>query len=221
MMTIEVENKLSEIENIVKNRFPNQTCYFRGEPKFYETISASLHRHRQIILPWYRGENSDMKFKKGGIKFYEPQSVSVSLHPNRFVYHEVENTVFEMDIRNPKSLYELTMIAGSFIIEQTGNPLNNEAALGVLQHLGYPTPYIDFTKNYLVSLFFACNKLPGEDGRIIILGDDGSYKFHDMTQAVFSIAKKRANAQESVMLQKLELKKAEDNYEVCPIPRLS
>ena len=44
MMTIEVENKLSEIKNIVKDRFPNQPCYFRGEPKFYETISASLRR---------------------------------------------------------------------------------------------------------------------------------------------------------------------------------
>ena len=50
MMNIEVENKLIEIKNIVKDRLRNQTCYFRGEPKFYENISASLHRHREIIF---------------------------------------------------------------------------------------------------------------------------------------------------------------------------
>ena len=112
----------------------------------------------------------------------------------------------------------MAMVAGNFIEGQTKNLLGKETNLGILQHLGYPTPYIDFTKDYLVSLFFACNKLPNEDSRIIILGNSGSYKFHDMTQAEFSIAKKRAIAQKSVMLEKLELKKIEDNYIEYRIP---
>ena len=87
-----------------------------------------------------------MKFKmEGGIKFDEPQRVTLSLNRNSFAYIEVNNLVFEVDIRNPESLYEMTMVAGSFILEQTGNSPNNATTLGILQHLGYPTPYIDFT----------------------------------------------------------------------------
>ena len=214
-MTIEVKNKLSEIESIVKDKFPYQSCYFRGEPRFYETISAGLHRHRHINLPFYYRENSSMKSKNPrGINLGHPQQIPVSLDHNPLLM----NTKLELDILKPESLYDLAMIAGSFIIKRTGNTSNKESALGILQHLGYPTPYLDFTKNYLVSLYFACEGLPNEDGRVIILGDSSSYKIHDMTQAELPVAKERAIAQESVMLEKLELKKAEDNYVECCIP---
>ena len=214
-MTIEVKNKLLEIESIVKDKFPNQSCHFRGEKRYYETISAGLHRHRQINLPFYHGENSSMQSKNPrGINLGHPQQIPVSLDNNPLLM----NTKLEFDIRNPESLYDLAMIAGNYIIKRTGNTLNKESALGILQHLGYPTPYLDFTKNYLVSLYFACKGSPNEDGRVIILGDDGTYKIHDMTQAELPVAKERALVQESVMLEKLELKKAEDNYVECCIP---
>ncbi|MDE0011933.1 MAG: FRG domain-containing protein [Candidatus Poribacteria bacterium] len=219
MMNIEVEDKLVEIENIVKDRFLNQTCYFRGEPKFYEIISASLHRNRKIMLPWYKGENPGMTARMvDGIKFDVPQRVTVLCERNPFIYHETRNFGFEIDIQNPESLYEMATIAGSFIKEDTKDLSDKEVDLGILQHLGYPTPYLDFTKCCLVSLFFACNGLPDEDGRIIILGDNGNYKFHDMTEEKFSVAKERAVAQKSVMLEKLELRKTEDNYIEYSIP---
>ena len=120
MMSIEVKNKLSEIESIVQNRFPNQTCYFRGEPKSYETISASLRRNRKIMLPWYKEENPGMKTKTvGGIKFDVPTRVKVLYNPNPFIYHETTNFGFKVDIQNPDTLYEMAMIAGSFVKEQT------------------------------------------------------------------------------------------------------
>ena len=148
-----------------------------------------------------------------GIALDYPQRIPVL--PS-FPSPKVMNIELKINIQNPKRLYDLTMIAGSFITERTGGSLNKETTLGILQHLGYPTPYIDFTKDYLVSLFFACNGLPDEDGRIIILGSSSGYKFHDMTRSEFPIAKERAIAQKSVMLEKLELKKTEDNYEECP-----
>ena len=219
MMTIEVENKLLEIKDLIKDKFPDQLCYFRGEPKFYETISASLRRDRKMVLPCYEGENPGMHVRiLDGIKFDVPQRVSLLFPYNDFVYCRVRNLIFEVDIRNPETLYEMSMVAGHFIEGQTKNFLGKETNLGILQHLGYPTPYIDFTKDYLVSLFFACNKLPNEDGRIIMLGNNDSYKFHDMTQAKFLVAKERAIAQKSVMLEKLELKKTEDNYAEYRIP---
>ena len=219
MTSIEVENKLSEIKNIVKDRFPNQTCYFRGEPKYYESISASLRRNRKIILPCYEGENPSMKVRVlESIKFDVPQRVTLSFPPNDFKYCRVRNLIFKVDIQSPETLYEMAMVAGSFIEGETKNLLSKETNLGILQHLGYPTPYIDFTTDYLVSLFFACKDLHDENGRIIVLGNNGNYKFHDMLQAEFSVAKERAIAQKSVMLEKLELKQEEDNYVECCIP---
>ena len=219
MISPKVEKVLSEIEILLKQKFPNQTCYFRGEPKFYETISASLRRNRTIVLPCYEDENPAMHVRiLDSIKFDVPQRVPLSFHQNNFVYCTVRNIIFEVDIHNPNTLYEMTMVAGSFIEGQTKNLLSKETNLGILQHLGYPTPYLDFTKDYLVSLFFACNDLPDEDGRIIMLGNDGNYKFHDMVRAEFPVAKERAVAQKSVMLEKLELKKIEDNYIEYRIP---
>lgn len=218
-MNVDVKNKLSDIDNIVKDSFQNQTCYFRGEPDTYESVSSSLRRNRKIVLPWYEGEHPEMKVRViDSIKFDQPQRVSLSFSRNRFKYTKVKNLTFEVDIQNPDTLYEMAMIAGSFIEEQTKNVLSKETNLGILQHLGYPTPFLDFTKDVLVSLFFACNKLPDKDGRIIILGDNGTYKFKDMTKSEFPIAKKRAIAQKSVMLQKLELKETDDNYKECSIP---
>ena len=218
-MNFEVKKKLLDIKSTAKDNFPNARCYFRGEPRFYETISASLRRNRRIILPWYEGEIPSMNFKmEGGIKFDEPQRVSISRERNRFIYYKVQNIVFEVNIRNPESLYEIAMVAGSFIEKQTENSSDKEIDLGILQHLGYPTPYLDFTKDYLVALFFACNKLPDEDGRVIILGNNDNYEIKDMTQAEFSVAKERAVAQKSVMLKKLELTRAEDDYKECRIP---
>lgn len=38
-----------------------------------------------------------------------------------------------------------------------------------LQHYGGKTNLIDFTTDYLVALFFACDGLPDEDGRVVLL----------------------------------------------------
>ena len=44
--------------------------------------------------------------------------------------------------------------------------------LSQLQHFGHPTNMIDFTKDFLIAVFFACNGEPEEDGRIIIMDVD-------------------------------------------------
>ena len=42
-----------------------------------------------------------------------------------------------------------------------------------LRHYGYPTNLIDFTTDYLISLFFACDGEPDEDGRVLLLKRSG------------------------------------------------
>ena len=51
--------------------------------------------------------------------------------------------------------------------ETTGE--DDFATMGKLQHYGGKTNLIDFTTDYLRSLFFACDGSPNEDGRVILL----------------------------------------------------
>ena len=48
--------------------------------------------------------------------------------------------------------------------------------LAEVQHFGGKTNLIDFTTDYLVALFFACNGFPDEDGRVILLDKTGDMK---------------------------------------------
>ena len=222
-MDIDVEKKLLEIGSAANELSPNPPHYFRGEPKIYETISASLRRERRIILPIYSGENNGMKFNASmddarGIKFDKPQRVGIKVEKNSFIYHSVTNMVFEVDIQNPDMLFQMAVVASEIVGQQDELSSDTETHLGILQHLGYPTPYIDFTKDCLVSLYFACRESFSQDGRIIILGCNSNHEIKDMTNAGFSVAKERAIAQKSVMLKRLELNKAEDNYQEIYIP---
>lgn len=46
--------------------------------------------------------------------------------------------------------------------------------LSQLQHHGGATNLIDFTTDFLVALFFACNGKPGESGRVVLLANTGA-----------------------------------------------
>ncbi len=50
--------------------------------------------------------------------------------------------------------------------------------LSELQHYGGTTNLIDFTTDYLTALFFACDGLPLEDGRVILLEKTGPMAAH-------------------------------------------
>lgn len=45
----------------------------------------------------------------------------------------------------------------------------DDEILDLLQHYGYPTNLLDFTTDYNIALFFACDGQPQEDGRVILL----------------------------------------------------
>ena len=58
------------------------------------------------------------------------------------------------------------------ILEEVRDYTDEEDELTILselQHFGGSTNLIDFTTDYLVALFFACDGLPDEDGRVVLL----------------------------------------------------
>ena len=87
-----------------------------------------------------------------------------------------------------------------------------------LQHYGGKTNLIDFTTDYLIALFFACDGSPNEDGRIILLNKNSN-------QGTISSPKKNQNnrviSQKSIFLQspKGYLDEEDSTVEIISIPK--
>ena len=70
--------------------------------------------------------------------------------------------------------YQDDIEVDAFEIEFVQKEILNEAKkyefeiLTELQHYGHKTNLIDFTTDYLIALFFACDGSPNEDGRVIL-----------------------------------------------------
>ena len=76
-----------------------------------------------------------------------------------------------------------------------GQEIDDDKLLAQLQHYGYATNLIDFTTDYHVALFFACDGRPKKDGRVVILNTK-SYPLKEPT-----IPERRVIAQKSVFVQ--------------------
>ena len=72
---------------------------------------------------------------------------------------------------------------------------DDDEILDQLQHYGCSTNLIDFTTDYHIALFFACNGYPEQDGRVILLSD-GAYPSRKPRVPV-----NRVIAQKSVFVQ--------------------
>ncbi len=87
-----------------------------------------------------------------------------------------------------------------------------------LQHYGGKTNLIDFTTDYLIALFFACDSLPREDGRVILLNRESK-------QGTITSPKKNQNnrviSQKSIFFQspKGYLEEKDSAVAIIPIPR--
>ena len=60
---------------------------------------------------------------------------------------------------------EILQKAKQFIRQE----IDDDELLAQLQHYGYATNLIDFTTDYHIALFFACDGRPKRDGRVVLL----------------------------------------------------
>ena len=104
--------------------------------------------------------------------------------------------------------YEINIEAEKFDITVVQKEILNEAReytphkdvreiLTELQHYGGKTNLIDFTTDYLVALFFACDGSPNLPSRIILLGKES--EAYDVLKPPRTI--RRAEAQKSIFVQ--------------------
>ena len=85
--------------------------------------------------------------------------------------------------------------------DYTPHKMEDFELLATLQHFGDKTNLIDFTTDYLVALFFACDRNPKEPGRVILLQrqPEGDPKPYEVKKPPRTIG--RAEAQKSIFVQ--------------------
>ena len=84
------------------------------------------------------------------------------------LYEDIEAEHFDIEVVQTEILAQ-----ARWYTRYTGE-VNDFEILSQLQHNGGATNLIDFTKDYLIALFFACDGEPTKAGRVILLSETGA-----------------------------------------------
>lgn len=176
-MNIPNQQVLQIIHEIVEKSSGVNRYIYRGESKHYraenssDTISSSLYR----LVPHYKDMNFNIK--------------------------ELENIIL-----NEAKGYIEDDIEGYNIEESSDEESSDEESkrnfqlLTEIQHFGGVTNLIDFTEDYLIALFFACDKSPEEPGRVIMLTEDTTqYRIHKTSKTMSRVAFQKSVFVEPIM----------------------
>ena len=118
----------------------------------------------QTINKLARKSRSGDYIYRGEPKHYD--AVSSSLYRE---YQDIQAEHFEIDVVQKEILSEAKKYTAS---------TDEFEILTELQHYGGKTNLIDFTTDYLVALFFACDGSPTHDGRVILLQKSGEMSLY-------------------------------------------
>ena len=138
-------NKSHTIDDIIdeiKGRSSDGDYIYRGENKHYQRISSALYR--------------------------EYANINVGLFNLKIAQDEMLSAAKKHIGEQPKYLFENFSEGLSADRTSILNSIEVEI-LTELQHYGGKTNLIDFTTDYLIAIFFACDGRFREDGRIILL----------------------------------------------------
>ena len=126
------------------------------QPVTVEDIIEKIMKKTATGKYLFRGENNK-DYSKVSSKLYRE-------------YHDIES--FNIQIIEAEMLWDATKHivhpSDSFHTRKISNSKVNWGILTEIQHYGGKTNLIDFTSDYLIALFFACDGLPNKDGRIIL-----------------------------------------------------
>ena len=129
---------------------------YRGERECYEFVSSSLYREYQEIA-------ADLPEEAFEIRYIQEELLKEA---KRHITHLADKG--RPQIRAHKALAASLNVEATLFIESN----EDVKILSKVQHYGGKTNLIDFTTDYLIALFFACDGSPDAPGRIILLNQD-------------------------------------------------
>lgn len=138
------QNQPSTVEEIIREiekRAVAGDYIYRGERECYEKVSSSLYR-----------EYADIEAEHFDIEVVEREMLSVA---RKHAGHPLQDFLADFAVA--------LKLGGTSLSE-----IDDFEILTELQHYGGKTNLIDFTTDYLIALFFACDGQPDKDGRVIL-----------------------------------------------------
>lgn len=138
------QNQPSTVEEIIREiekRTVAGDYIYRGERECYEKVSSSLYR-----------EYADIEAEHFDIEVVEREMLSVA---RKHAGHPLQDFFADFAVA--------LKLGGTSLSE-----IDDFEILTELQHYGGKTNLIDFTTDYLIALFFACDGQPDKDGRVIL-----------------------------------------------------
>ena len=165
----ELDRVLEKIQEIVKKSADGDYIY-RGEPELYQEHPY----HGKVSSSLYRSSLTDSVMEEG---IEEYRKIIGSQIGNR------ERWTLEL--------------AKEYLYETGSETISDFEILARLQHHGGKTNLIDFTTDYLIALFFACDRFHHKDGRVILQKRESEdYQSETPSEAI-----KRVESQKSVLLR--------------------
>ena len=138
------QNRPSTVEEIIREiekRTVAGDYIYRGERECYEKVSSSLYR-----------EYADIEAEHFDIEIVEREMLSVA---RKHAGHPLQDFLTD---------FAVALKLGGMSLSE----IDDFEILTELQHYGGKTNLIDFTTDYLIALFFACDGQPDKDGRVIL-----------------------------------------------------
>ncbi|MDE0315867.1 MAG: tetratricopeptide repeat protein [Candidatus Poribacteria bacterium] len=165
----ELNRVLGKIQEIVEKSTDGDYIY-RGEPEEYKEHPY----HGKVSSSLYRSSLTDSVMEEG-IEEYRKV---------------IESQIGNME----KGILES---AKEYLYEAGSETISDFEILAQLQHYGCKTNLIDFTTDYLIALFFACDRSYHKDGRVILQKRESEdYKVENPSEAI-----KRVESQKSVLIR--------------------
>lgn len=181
----EQEVDVKKIIDKIQEKAAGKTYIYRGESECYCKVSSSLYRgcadlNRKDFL-------ENMKEIQGVLKAFQERILKKA---ETYLRDNARDEIL------PNFHYDR---------DKTGQ----DDILAALQHYSGATNLIDFTEDYTVALFFACNKSPHKNGRVILVENPteedfsgrvvGQGKSYEIVKSPKTLL--RAEAQKSVFIQ--------------------
>ena len=116
-------------------------------------------------------------------------------------YERVSSSLYRKCTETMAENFDVTIVQEEILKEAKRfiRETDEDTILEQLQHFGYPTNQVDFTKDYHIALFFACDSQPEKNGRVILLNRAGRDDLRDP-----KTPENRVIAQKSVFLRPSE-----------------
>ena len=138
-------------------------------------------------------------------------------HEEHPYYGRVTSGLYRQHLETGVEYFDIKVVQQQILTEAREyipDEMSDFELLATLQHHGDKTNLIDFTTDYLVALFFACNGKPEESGRVILLQrQSAAYEVEKPPRTI-----RRADIQKSIFVQAPQGVVKTDEFKVICIP---